>query len=541
MKTRFLLFITVTIAVLFFAGCRQSYQDRFVSKAKSAGMTEEEQLDLVYYSYRWRFSKEKKTGVAGVTLYYPRYSDLTYKELRVQLDKWIADLHEAIVYNNEETNAFVRTFNLRADLKREKHVDELIRSAVRAAELDPKFKKLTGQIPDYEMDEAEKYDPKKIFPASGWSGFEAEFPFSSSQIDAAKKDGTLKPIEHGVWTLDRKYAKKIPDPSNLNDPNKFIWESRDYSLDLTNYKIISLAKKPMDNLGNYIEGFRLLTVNGRQEKEKAPALKIFFPDGANGLAVVVMDSKKEGESGFGLPDFVEQITGLASVRGVMGNDHILSTLFSSKDEGENIVPRMKKIYVQIAPIGVPVEIWEKSKDPNGWLVPFKYADNRNSNYNVRIKMLVDPSNPGTPDDFREVKYVIKEWTNGDRYTPSVGSVVEYYHLKPPFEGKVKAKVLSDDDTKKVQFDFPDGTEIIGFVTPGRNKFIENNPYAIEYDFGNQRYLIEKSPSGKIFDERREVAAPLKPTGEYSDSDDTGSSASSDMKTGKNRKENAQHH
>ena len=104
------------------------------------------------------------------------------------------------------------------------------------------------------------------------------------------------------------------------------------------------------------------------------------------------------------------------------------------------------------------------------------------------------------------------------YEPSAGKVLEYYRPKSEFAGKVKAQVLHFDDTKKLQFEFEDGSIVEGFINPGKNKFIEDEPYAKSYNEGQKRWWIEKSDGSKVYDKRKSVGQPKESTGEYSDSE-----------------------
>ena len=52
-------------------------------------------------------------------------------------------------------------------------------------------------------------------------------------------------------------------------------------------------------------------------------------------------------------------------------------------------------------------------------------------------------------------------------------MIEYFHPRSNggFDAKVKAKVEYDENTKKVSFEFEDGSVVEGFITPGKNKFL----------------------------------------------------------------------
>jgi hypothetical protein len=172
-------------------------------------------------------------------------------------------------------------------------------------------------------------------------------------------------------------------------------------------------------------------------------------------------------------------------------------------------------------INGPSESWQSSKEATGWVVPFKYQDPQNQNYNVRIKYsrpnidLISGDHDASP--FRSIEWIEKEYTaSGNAYAPSVGEVIEYYKAKQPFDKGIKAKI-DDSDFKKISFIYPDGSEIDGFVSPGKNKFIEDEPYAKSYKEGGRRWWIEKSANSKVFDKRRIVSPPRETVGTYDDS------------------------
>jgi len=207
---------------------------------------------------------------------------------------------------------------------------------------------------------------------------------------------------------------------------------------------------------------------------------------------------------------------------VIRQGSLLDALFKPKPKEERIgYPPTQLFKIEIAKVGQPVDLWEKSTDANGWIVPFKYQTTRGDNFNVRIhfkKPVIDPANPDAAHqnmEYLKIEYVEKEYTiAGQRYDASQGAVTEYYRPKGDFAGLVKAQVLYNDDTKKVDFIFPDGSEITGFITTGENKFIEDKPYAKAFTEGGKRYWIEKSEGSDIYDKRRTINTPKESVGQY---------------------------
>src|SRR5208282_848003 len=146
---------------------------------------------------------------------------------------------------------------------------------------------------------------------------------------------------------------------------------------------------------------------------------------------------------------------------------------------KRVLPPHNLFKIEISKVDQPIDQWEKSTDANVWIVPFKYVTTMGDNYNVRIEFKrpkIDPSNPGYPDAshahsmFMEIEYIAKEYTKaGERYEASPGQVIEYYRLKGIFAGSTEAKVLYNDSTKKISFEFENGDEVNGVVGTGSNK------------------------------------------------------------------------
>jgi hypothetical protein len=302
------------------------------------------------------------------------------------------------------------------------------------------------------------------------------------------------------------------------------------SIRLTNYKIIT-EDQPQNNKGNYIEGYRV--IDGKQESK--PALKIFFPTGGYG-AVVLIDTDREGrDAGFGLPDILESVSNIENVQDVIRDGSLLATLFADKKKDNRTLPPHNLFKIEISRTDKPIDPWEKSAEADGWIVPYKYVTAMGDNFNVRIKFKkMQMPTDGTDIDhehsqYREIEYIAKEYTKaGKRYDASAGQVIEYYRPKGDFAKKVQAKVDEYSNTRKLIFEFEDGSEVSGLVTPGENKFIEDKPYAKSYTEGSQRWWIESSASNGKYDKRKKVSPPKESTGSYDDwSDDEEANAGRD--------------
>jgi len=288
--------------------------------------------------------------------------------------------------------------------------------------------------------------------------------------------------------LDRELDRKEQDRSDPNDKNKFTWKSKEIAIELSNYKIMN-KKQPKDSLGNYIEGYRIF----EGKREPHPGLKIFFTSGYNRMAIVIIDSDKSGKDpGYGLPDYLMQVAGIVSVRNIRPDGTILKRLFEEKsEEARREPPKQKKIFVEIARIGKQVDIWEKCPEKTGCLVPAKYWNDKKNNYTVGVHF--KKREPGDTAEYRPITHITKKWT--------IGRVTEYYRPRPDFSGNVQVRILGRN---RVRFIFEDGSEEQGTITSGKNKFIEDEPYAIAYNEGDERWWIEKSKGSSVFDKRKEI-------------------------------------
>lgn len=490
--------IIAFIAVFSF-GCATSYRSEFLRQAKDAGWTEEQQLAALYASYRDYFGLPGEDGTFTVL-----YSRLPKEEVTKQLDRFLADLSDVLNYQDEDWSQYIKIFGLRGHFEQREKIFKALRARVRAAELQDVFREMIGEISSYDGEygnDLSRGYSEYIFRTGNLRDL---FPFKSSVIEEAKRNGLLQEIERFSFERQREFDRKEPDPDSLNDPNKFVWRSKKYALEITKYKIMNVGERPENNLGNYEEIYRV--VDGK--KESAPAVQAFL-DGRGGVAVAVIDIDEEKKVlGFGLPDFVEKIRENELVA-----EEMFTCLFPDEQAYKRIEPKSPPIRVEIARVGEEeFSAWEEATNPDGWMVPLTYKQKPlHDNYSVRIRFRMwDSQEAGGGhghSDF-QVDYITKEWNNGNYPLEwSVGKVVEYYRPKSPYnQTLLSARVIFEEDLKRVSFVFPDGTEKVGFITPYPNIFIEDKPEAIAYTVGNERWIIEdKNHDGKY--ERRKRITP----------------------------------
>jgi len=506
--------IAVTLVLGLLTACAPPYRKTFNDEGKAKGWTQKQTDAAFAYADRTFWSRELKENTYVIS-----YGKVPTSKVREQLEGVLKDLDSGLDPKNAEMKQYLDTFKLRPDVEHDEEVAQAIYDRVRASELQGEFKQKMGDTPEYgiEAELSQGYNIRKIYVNKPLA---EAFPFTSDQIDSAKKAGTLKAIATASLDYSNEYDHKEANPKNPDDTNDFVWKARHQKIVLTEYKIVDVDK-PLDNKGDYIEGYRV--IEGKQESR--PALKVFFPTSGD-MAILLVDLDEEGQPGFGLPDIIETISDATDVTAIINDGSLLNSLFDKKEAKKNRVVEEAQLFkIEIAPLGAKIDEWQKAPSADGWLVPFKYANVLGDNYNVRIKYkkLKMDSEEMAPDHahtlYLEIEYVEKEYTKtGDKWEPSAGRVIEYYRPKKDFAGKVKAQVLHFDDTKKVQFEFEDGSIVEGFINPGKSKFIEDAPYAKSYNEGQKRWWIEKSDSSNVFDKRKSVGQPKESTGEYNDNE-----------------------
>ena len=514
------------------AACAPPYRQTFTDEGTAKGWTKK-QTDAAYaYADRIFWSHEMSENHYVIV-----YGKIPISKVRELMETTLKNLDEALNPKNPEYKQYLDTFNLRKDLQHDELIAQAIYMRLHASELQTEFKQSMGDLSESGPDanSAKDYDVRKLFVAKP---LVEAFPFNSDRIDAAKKAGTLKQIEQVISDESIKYDHKISDPRYPDDDNAFLWKSRNQKVVFTEYKIIDIDK-PLDNKGDYIEGYRV--INGKQESK--PSIKVFFtPD--NESSIVLVCTTEEGTPGYGIPDEISKRSINTDAHDLVHDVGLINSLFDKKEaKKDRDVAEAQLFKVEILPIGGHIDEWQKSPDAEGWLIPFKYMNQEADNYNARIKFKkpkLDPNNPDAVrahEPYQEIEYIEKEYTKtGDRYEPSVGRVVEYYRPRINYAGKLKAQMEGGDDDKKISFEFPDGSTEIGIIAPGKNKFIEDSPFAKAFNEGQKRWWIEKSEGSKVYDKRKLIGQPNERLGEYKNeneeseihvrSDDNGNQADS---------------
>lgn len=485
------IFLIVSTAICFSA-CAPTYRDTYLKDAQDKGFNKKQQLASYGYSFRPLFTEES-SGTVKIA-----YWRLSKTRVREKLDSLLEDMDSILSYTDEGNYRYVDAWGLRPQLEHKEKVLEAIRARVRLAELQDQFNSLIGEIPRNEKirERVFGYDDRKIF-------FENDLTkndhFSLNAIESAKKDGTLKLIEEARASLKRQFDRKEQNPANREDENDFVWKLKAVDLQVKSYKILD-NEKPDNNNADYIEMYR---IPSESKPEIWPAVRIFMFNDRN-KGVMIIDVDKKGESGHGIPDLIEPTTGQIDAKSLLKNDALMALVYTEKKKNRT-PPKQNPVFVEIARVGEgPKEYWEIAKDKNGWTVPIEYKNPQQSNYNIKLVFAKVP--PKEEDLYYQIKYVKKEWTFGGTTEPSIGGVVEYYRSKPPYGRRnlVEARVLHQENTKKVSLGFENGTQEIIQVLPGQNKFIEDKPVMIDYSVGQKRWRIKRDENSSVFMKKREI-------------------------------------
>jgi hypothetical protein len=260
--------IALTLVLGTITACAPPYRQTFNDEGKAKGWTQKQTDAAFAYADRTFWSREVKENTYVIS-----YGKVPTSKVREQLEGVLKDLDAGLDPKNTEMKQYLDTFKLREDMKHDEDIARAIYDRVHASELQGEFKQKMGDTPEYGMEAelSQGYNIRKIYVNKPLAD---AFPFTSDQIDAAKKAGTLKAISSATLDYSNQYDHKEPNPKNPEDTNDFVWKARHQKIVLTEYKIVDVDK-PLDNKGDYIEGYRV--IEGKQESR--PAIKVFFQIG----------------------------------------------------------------------------------------------------------------------------------------------------------------------------------------------------------------------------------------------------------------------
>ena len=377
------------------------------------------------------------------------------------------------------------------------------------------FRKLLGEADgSSESDERRKsYDARIFLPE-----FDAtrDAPFNAKYIEDAKRDGKLVFAGKTVVFDYELFGKKISDPETPLDSSSFVWKEKVEGLEVTTFKVVAsnhASSHPRDKQLNYLEATRIAHSFDKDgniiatERESKPALRAFTSP-ADSLDIVVLDTDREGELGFGLPDAVMKLSkGIATGKDLyINNQELLSKLFEEKTKDKRKpLPATKPQKFAVVAAGTPVDPWDKSPRVKGWDIPYDYKAEKRDNYHLEV--ILKPKKPGDDSLTRAIDFIVKVYHSASNpFQPVKGGVVEYYRPLPPFDEKNVLEVKVDYSNKKKLTVERDGQlSVTAVITPGKNLFTDERPVAIDFSDGDTRWRIVDRDKSGTYMYRKEIS------------------------------------
>lgn len=505
---------------LFVSACATTEQQACTDKVKQrhSTYTEDERLALFYGVKgvgcipEWYLEVEKdrdgKPDAPKVA-----YHKVKFDEMRAAERKQLEDAKAILSTDpkNERTYKLLEELGLRGYFEAMERAGKF-RMARQEIKLNhDEFRKLLGEIDTSQAaeDRRKGYTAQIFLPT--WDPAK-EAPFVAKYVEEAKKSGKF--VFVGMTTIFdyELLGKKEPDPEVPWDPNRFIWKEKAEGLEFRLYKIMN-TDRPRDKQPHYLEATRLthrFDKDGKvvgTERESKPAMRVFASP-SDTLDIVVLDTDREGDLGFGLPDVVQKLSSnLASGKDLyLQHQSLLAQLFAEKvADMRKPLPKREPQKGEVAKAGTPVDPWEKAPSPQGWSVPHEYKSEKKNNYKVEIVFV--PRKPGEDSPVRQVKFFAKVYhAAADEWQAVKGEVVEYYRPLSEFAEKNTLEAKVDwSNKKKVLIEREGKPGISGIVNPGKNAFTEERPVAIDFTDGETRWrIVDRNKSG-VYTYRMEIS------------------------------------
>lgn len=488
--------LMLAAAALSAAACISTLRKDFQENITQHPWTREQKAVAEDYGYRLVFGKMLEEGKFEVM-----YSRLPKDRVVSQSKKYVDDLKAVLDRQDKAWEQYNQTFDLRPYWEKQEKIFRAIYGRALADMLNDVFEQAVGERAwssgsrdEFGFDHRDGYDPS-VYTVTDLG---KKFPFESKLINEAKAGGVLEAVETSTVDRFRKYDHKEPDPSAPDDPNKFVWREKKYSLKIARFKIVVPGETPKDGFTNYIEVTRV--VNGKEESK--PCIKAFLNGGSMALVVIDIDHEADG-LGFGLPDAVERVP-----ESVLVDQATIDRLYPDSEAYKRQESKRPPIRAEIAPVGTAIDIWTACAVPTcdpskGWRVPFTYKNDDQDSYTIDLKFKKVAGGDAGHEyshKFKRVEYIEKHWS----VASGGGSVVEYFKPKAPFEQKVIRASAQTSGEPRLSFVLEDGSERFGQVTPHANQFIGDKPEAISFTLGEKRYQIKDADGNGIYEKRREV-------------------------------------
>lgn len=480
--------LSILILASTLSACTPTIKDNFIKDAQERMKWNKEQQHVAFRcGCRWKFLEDKDGN------YQVKYAVLPNEAVTQTIYELTLDLDSILDYKNE--NGWVRHLEMYPDLRKHFEEQEKIAKAllVRLRNVDNynNFQDYMGQRSSYRPGELDRaYDSAKVFLLD----MAKEFTYSSDQIEEARKAGTLKEIERFILFDQITLGHKMPDPSDPEDPNKFVWYPVKRGVEMVGYKILT-NNNPKERNVEYVEGTRVtIESNGSIKRESKPAVKLFVPTSGYS-AVLLVDQDQEGEIGYMLPDFVEKVQRVASAKELL-SDSLFARLFKMPEYHKRVPPKKAPMSIEIARVGGIIDLWETN--PSGWNTQFTYKNQQKDNYSVSLTIKDQFKSDHDPSSrTKQIAYIKKQWQSN-------GSVVEYFYPKPPYD---KANIVEASAyNKRIELTTNDGDTPSGQITPDSNKWIKDKAFAVAFNESDSgpRWLLQDDDGDGVYEKRRQI-------------------------------------
>ncbi len=327
--------------------------------------------------------------------------------------------------------------------------------------------------------------------------FDAKLALKCKEVDNAKVKHVLRKREFADMFYYEVPNPEFPYKDRLNQTRKieisegFVIYGYDFN-------------DPKDDVLDYVECFRKRK-DGKYES--LPAMKIYKSMRSRNPDVVVIDTDREGERGFGTPDKVIKLAYPISDAAQLSNKKsLLMQMFPNNLKLDRIVPVVAMRDVEIAPVGsLEQKLWVYSA--KGYEVYGDYKNEKENNYTLgythdpeSIQTMIgeDPKKP-------------KRWYFSKNFD-SNNEAIEYYQLKPEYrksEINIKDISILGEGPKDyvISITYKDGSVDQG--TP--ELFMCKEPVIVGFNYGKYRDII-RDADGKApkFELMLRKAKPLTP-------------------------------
>lgn len=476
-------------------GCK-NYENLSEQKLKERGFTQEQAEVLTAVSFRYMLTDQTKSH-DGTAAYAINYGAITEEEILTTVERTYKDLTEILETTNVSEAKYLSTTGLGEHLKKQEEVYKYLDDTLKRKVLHRKFKNMIrengGQIMNsydpYKISDEEKYSIATLFP------FKKEnLEFNARYVDVAKETGKLKDPATIVEEINtqQKYFEKIKNPDYpLKDRNnEWVHKERNIGIRIISYNLDNDTEK----IADYIEAYRL---NTDGEQESLPAIRVFKPNGAGNLEVVVADRDLEGERGYGTPDYLTRSLNIFTAYDILSSE-AADYIFNTKEErAPPDLESANTLYIARAGT-ITKETYDIDK--SGWesYLPDYKSGKNTKNFMIHIKLKETSS---IEEGFKgEVEWIAKQYYDKSR-------VVEFYNLNSKFKD---ASIVSGMPGKIVPM--ISGKTVSMVDSTGQIKqyyvdaVVDPFPYRIDFDRNPQKrwVLLDQDDDKNHYEAKKEV-------------------------------------